>query len=232
MKFLLIGLGAALISFWSVFIVLGNEAFITRIAPFLGETAPPIEQDSVTIPEPMNGNPLDTIPSEAIAFYQTPDSSRGGELANKAGRRTALSGNTEILMGDTLYTGPGDTVTVEDQDNEVTITLSENSSLGFINTIPGTMVFGFSGEVEVIAGSQPVSLRTPSTLVEISGSAVLRIEEDNTRLVVEVLDGIATIAFTDNEGETQIQTVESGEIGTKEGDTLTVEDRSNPSATS
>lgn len=124
---------------------------------------------------------------------------------------TLINAPVEILQGEDLNTGGNGSATVIfDRIGE--ISLSENTQISFIQTLPQNFVISQKQGTATFqkTGNIPFSVRGLDLLINLeSGKTSINVDPDNSIITVDVLKGSISAAFNDTDNLSNVITIES-----------------------
>ena len=150
-----------------------------------------------------------------------PSDSLKGEISSLSGTvsfqprskdyATLINAPVEILQGEDLNTGGNGSATVIfDRIGE--ISLSENTQISFIQTLPQNFVISQKQGIATFqkTGNIPFSVRGLDLLINLeSGRVSVNVDSDNSIITVDVLEGSVSAAFNDTDNLSNVITIES-----------------------
>ncbi len=150
-----------------------------------------------------------------------PSDSLKGEISSLSGTvsfqprskdyATLINAPVEILQGEDLNTGGNGSATVIfDRIGE--ISLSENTQISFIQTLPQNFVISQKQGIATFqkTGNIPFSVRGLDLLINLeSGKVSVNVDSDNSIITVDVLEGSVSAAFNDTDNLSNVITIES-----------------------
>ena len=163
-------------------------------------------------------------PSSTFSVETPPSESLQGTIASRAGTLfwesriatvpSELKENVPIQQGEQLITEEKSTATVK-FDTASTITLSENSDISFIQTLPVDFVVGqIKGTIKyVMDGTTPLSIRVRNALItKTSGIIQITVTDADPIILISTLQGTAQIGFNDLDYVSQVFTLREGQV--------------------
>ncbi len=157
---------------------------------------------------------IEKAPSESLRGTITSMSGEVQWQSRIATEPAKLNDPHEIQQGEELIASNGAKLTLEFQDS-TKLTIFPDSHLSIIQTLPTNMVFSQpKGKIlyEKL-GKSPVSIRSLHLVTLINeGSLELSIDEENSEIRANVLEGSAQIAYNDLELLSHVETVKKNQI--------------------
>lgn len=161
--------------------------------------------------------------SETIfSLEQAPAKSIVGNIASVSGSvawqsRTShsavpINSLKSLQQGEEIETH-GDGEIIVNFAKAVIITISPDTQINFVQTLPDNMVVQQkSGSAEYTKnGDIPISIRSMDLLINLnSGKSTISVDQENSQVVISVETGSATVAYNDTENLTNILTIGKG----------------------
>ncbi len=158
-----------------------------------------------------------------LSLFNAPSDSLTGKITGLSGTIlwTARDNNQQLItkpqniqQGEEVETGTNSSLKMA-FNNIVFISISANSKLSIIQTLPANLVFNqlFGKlEYEKLNSSIPVSVRALDLLININdGESEISVDKNDSTIKISIKTGDVTIAFTDTNNKTIIQNIKSGE---------------------
>jgi hypothetical protein len=157
---------------------------------------------------------IETPPSESL---KGSIASRSGTLFWESRIATApseLKDNVQIQQGERLITKDKSNLIVN-FDHVCSIVFSENADLSFIQTLPiDFVVEQKKGTIKYVAnGNAPLSIRIKNALItKISGMIQITVTDEDPIISISTVQGTAKIGFNDLDYNSQVFTLQEGQV--------------------
>jgi hypothetical protein len=163
------------------------------------------------------------FPKTLFSIENAPSKSLSGSVASVSGN---VAWQSRIASFATLINSPvklqqGEKINTQSNGKAVinfsqvaTITVSANTQLNFIQTLPANFVVDQAQGLSIYDknGDIPLSVRALDLLINVkTGTCSVLVDKDTSNIVVSVSTGSAMIAFNDTNNNTNILTVNKGE---------------------
>ncbi|CAN5148651.1 hypothetical protein BH09PAT1_BH09PAT1_4640 [soil metagenome] len=210
MKSILIFISCIVLGFFIVFFTFSKKA-TTDIARPKEAKELPISQFSVENP-PSNSLHGDITLLSGATKWQSRTATEASVITQKR----------SIQQGETLLTGDTGNVSVAFPD--MLFTLTENSTLNFIQTLPSNVVLEQKeGNITYEnTSSNPLAIRVYPMLIEqIQSTAKISIDDDLGTTTIKITTGSATVAYNDSDNISTVEKITAGHTMTFDTSTRT-----------
>lgn len=177
-----------------------------------------------TIPVPSTSVKTTIIPVPSFSIETPPSESLQGSISARLGRlfwesRTAtepaeLTTDEKMKQGERLVTKSKSKATIQ-FETLTTITLSENSDISFVQTLPTDFVVEQkNGTIAYeINGTTPLSVRIRNALLTKNiGSLQIAMKDGDPIILISTIKGTADIGFNDANFVSQVFTLREGQV--------------------
>jgi len=162
--------------------------------------------------------------SSSFSIEPPPSESLKGTISSRSGtiqwesriatEPSELTADVPIQQGEELITNKKSGATLQ-FTSVGSITLSENTDVSFIQTLPIDFVVKQNNGVVnyEINGSTPLSIRIRNALItKTSGTIKIAIKSDESIITISTIKGTAQIGFNDLENVSQVFTLREGQV--------------------
>ena len=161
----------------------------------------------------------------AFSMENAPKNSITGEITSLSGDVTwesrvatepaVLVSNTKIQQGEILYTGPTGALTVT-FPSLGEVRLSPNTEVSIMQALATSFVLSQpTGTVTYTSEeTTPISIRSLHMLANITGNAVMTVDDLYGVITISVTDGDVTIAYNNTENISQVEIISKEETAT------------------
>ncbi len=209
--------GLIFIFFTSILIGLLTYAIFYHFQPIQQSTTPAI---TPTLAEPYQYTP-EIAPTNTLRGDISSIEGDVSWVSRIATEPASLSAGIQIQQGEQIVTAVESEVSIDFED-DVNITLSENTRLAITQTLPASIVLTQRyGNVRYTVSSSkyPISVRIRRLLVRMyEGEVDISVEEDDPVISVDVSEGAAEVAYNDSDFTSQRLMIEDGEVFTFNND--------------
>jgi hypothetical protein len=177
-----------------------------------------LTHNPVAKPQPL----IKPLSESAFSVEDAPSDSLRGHIATMSGEilwqsrvataPAALITQPEILQGENIVTKETGTI-VLDYKNAARITIQPDSELDIVQSLPANLVMTQqSGTITFEKlGSVPLSVKSSNLLVnQDQGKMSITVSPDQTSVTVDVLEGTAHAAYTDENNTSQVTEIPEG----------------------
>lgn len=162
------------------------------------------------------------FPKTLFSIEKAPSQSLFGKVVSISGN---VSWQSRVASFATLIKSPvklqqGEEINVQNDGKAVinfpqvvTITLSANTQINFIQTLPANFVVKQAQGLSIYDknGDIPISVRALDLLINVEkGTCTVSVDKNTTDIVVAVNSGFVVIAFNDTDSKTKILTINEG----------------------
>ncbi len=206
MLYVLLSIVAALVTYWGA--ILWHEQ---RPAP------PHIEQAVLGKVEVSPESFTLDSPAESIPAVVQSRSGTGTITKRGSDGPRPVSDDDAVVDGESFSTDP-DAEAILSIPDLATVTLTGDTGITITQALRGSYLIALDGELTVAAKpSEMVSVRSQGVLVQIDdATATVRSRPEEARVVVSVETGQVTVTFLNAAFETEVFTIDAGQVGTVE----------------
>lgn len=163
------------------------------------------------------------FPKTFFSVANAPSQSLSGDITSMSGNVAWQSRTADYatLINSPVKIRQGEAISTYENGKAVisfpaigNMTLSPNTQVGFIQTLPANFVVEQKQGISAYNknGNIPISVSALDLLINIDeGSSTVSVDKDSTNIVVVVNSGSVTVAFNDTNNNTNIVTVNQGE---------------------
>jgi hypothetical protein len=195
-----------------IFLVFIFSILLSAAATFFLTNKPEQQHKPLVTPQSVSAFSLEDAPSDSLKGEITTMTGNVFWQSRIATEPAQLTRERDILQGENLITKNTGTLTLS-YNNAAEITVSPNSELAVIQTLPANIVLtqksGIADYHKI--GTIPLSVQASNLLInQEKGMMTISIDDVHSSITVNVKEGNVSMAYTDSENTSVVSNVAAG----------------------